>query len=1011
MTLTTPAAPSFQQVLPPEQWFPPSRTTSDVPHGDTFKNTKSQKYWLLKTHPEAFLGHVNLQGIISEEIRASRSHDGGVESQLGSVLAVGEISDLRNPSHPVSWPAVAMAAGEAGHVLRVSMISLEKWTWAESSFPIGATQSQFFGTWSSDGCPISKIQFATKQRQYDPIRWLIAQRPMSTTIFQPEIRAKRTAGVVQTAMLGDADLQHIALVPIVTLTKDATGGEDHSDFTVNVGSETDAPQIAIVDSFGNWSVWFVDSQRNQHGTPTIYTAVPKSRGTCGLSPSPWPSNQPHPSENHYRISWVFRSAGVDDWERDSSSSEEPPGSASRSLQTDYLTGRVESAPKYDGLLICDSTRVQILDTEGSNAHSYLNFSRRHSRDVVLDAQYIEGCPTHALVLTTEKLYVLDISSVGDQEARKPSILVSCPHFRGQTKQALQMSLARFQSSAEYSSSLVFVYSSHSSRVQLFRLAIASKDGSASFHHQVVQIPGFPNSLGGLGGIASLHAVPLRRSSSHGSHRSGSETTGAHIDAYELQLFQLFGLTNDLSLASSVIAITSGDAQWPGRPEGPAKTVWDDKKWRASLRKKVLREVENAVVVPDVVEENKQLSRQRLTRSSSRHDISQLRSYLIQLMNEIMAGFENRSLVSSGDNSVGPFDSVTGVSEKREPHEHIALQPLLRFKDWWHALDLVMMEGLWNRDIERLKKSSGYHLFQCGTFAPTLDVTDFFERFSIDWTSRLADESLEETQWRYVQLALERMAAEVYLSEKGIYMVPQSTLDLASRAAPKEGNSQSTVDGLYRELPLSRAGSETTLPTPSATPSSSRATSQVAESFETQEEDDAPERKDAAVTRLRIYLPSISLTPPANQVQSRLLSLWPEERGRDPENYRYSRKGKGPDGLEQGLSRRREKEEERRRRRAERRVQIGITLEDFGGSSSQTHVPDEARSSPPPQLFAKSQGQHLGFGFGSQSQAQSQSQGFGPFQTMSQPLRGEFGTRAPVLRRKVKGKPKAKSGFK
>lgn len=1002
--------PSFQQLLPSEQWFSPSRTRSDVTHGGTFQDTKSQKSWLLKTHPEAFLGNVNLKETISEHLRAFRSHDDGIESDLGSVLAVGEISDLRRSSHHTLRPAVAMAAGEAGHILRVSMIALEKWSWAESSLPIGA-QSHFHGTWSGDGSSISKIQFATKPRQRDPIQWLIAQKSTSTTIFQPEIRTKPTANVAHTAILDDADLQHIALCPLVTLTKNATGGDAHSDFSINVGSETDAPQIAIVDMSGTWSVWFIDSQRNQHGEPDFYTAIPKHRGTCEISPSSWPSNQSRLSENHYRISWVCKSAKDGDWERDSTPSE-TAGSVSRSLQTDYLTGYVESGQKYDGLLICDSTRVQILDTEAFKIHSHLDFSRRHTAGTLLEAQSIEGSSNNILVLTTEQLYVLDISTVGDQEVRKPNVLVSCPHFRGKDKQNLKMSVARLQSSAEWASSLVLVYSNRNPRVQLFYLAVSSQDGSAIFHHQVVQFPGIHTSLGKLVGIASIHAVPLRRSAPMGRRRSGSKGAGAYIDDYKSQTFQLFGLGNDLGLISSVVAITSESGQWPGWPEMSAKTKWDDTRWKTTLRKRVLREVANGLVVPDAVDEERQLSRQRVIQNLPTHKTIHLRSYLIELMNEINAGFFGKcGLVSDGDNSVGPFDSVKDMSEKRELHEPVALQPLLRFKDPWHALDLTRLDPLWKRDLERLQKFSDVHLFHCGTFGPTLDVTDFFERFSINWSSRLAAESLTATQWRYMQLALERMAADVYLSGKGVYMVPPTTLDLVLRTRPRAESSQSTVDDLYEESPFSRAGSEITLPTPSATPSSSRATSQVAESSETQEEDDESGGEDPAVTRMRMYCPSIKFTPRAKQGQSRVVSLWPEQRGNDPQNYKYLRNGKGAGGLSEGARRRREREEERRRRKAEKKARLGIKLEDFGDSFSQASMPDEIRSSPPPQLFAKSQGQSQEFGFGSQSQAQSQSQSFGPFQTMSQPLRGEFGTRASVLRKKSKGKPKAKSGFK
>jgi RNA polymerase I-specific transcription initiation factor RRN6 len=999
--------------LPSEQWFPPTNTSSAATRGGTFQATKSQKYWLLKSHPEAFLGNLDLKQTISEQLRAHRSHGDGPESRSGSALAVGEIWDLRKSSHPVPRPAVATAAGEAGHVLRVSMINLKKWTWAKSPLPIGAL-SQFHGTWSSDGSSINKIQFATKPRQQGPLRWLVAQKSTTTTIFQPEIRTNPIASVARTAILGDADLQHISLKPLVTLTKDATGGDAHSDFSINIGSETDAPQLAIVDMSGNWSVWFIDSQHNQSGGPDVYTFIPKNRGSFENSSSFWSPNRSHISGNQFRISWVCKSRRDGDWGRESTPSD-TDGSVFCPQQTDYLTGYVESGQKYDGLLLCDSTRVQILDTAAFDVHSHLVFSRRRGVGNLLAALPIPGCPNNILVLTTEQLYVLDMGISEDQAARKPNVLISCPHFRGADKQTLRMSVARLPSSAEWASSLVLVYSNRSPHVQLFYLTVYSQDGSASFHHQVVQFPDIHPGSGELVGIASLHAVPVRSSAPAGRRHSGRNDSGAHVESYENQILQLFGLGNDLSLSSLVIAITSGSDQWPGRPELSTKSRWDDTRWKTLLRKRVLREATDALVVPDAVEGDKELGGQRVIQNYPKHETIQLRLFLIELMNEINAGFFgvcNSAL--DGNNDVGPFDTIKETSEKRELHEHIALQPLLRFKDPWHALDLRTLEALWKRDLERLQQLSDIQLFYCSPFGPALEVGDFFERFSINWSSRLAAEALTATQWRYMQLALERMAADVYLSGKCVYIVPQPTLDLVWRTRPRAESSQSTVDDLSEESPLSRAGSEMTLPTPSATPTSSRANSQVAGSFETQEEnDDESGGEDPAVARMRMYAPLIKFTPRSKQGQSRIVSLWPEERGSDPDNYKYSRNGKGADELTDGARRRREKREERRRRRAEKRAQLGIKLEDLGESFSQASVPDEIRSSPPSQLFAKSQGQSQGFGFGSESQSQSGSQNhnFGPFQTMSQPLRGEFGTRNSVLRKKIKGRHKATPGLR
>lgn len=433
--------------------------------------------------------------------------------------------------------------------------------------------------------------------------------------------------------------------------------------------------------------------------------------------------------------------------------------------------------------------------------------------------------------------------------------------------------------------------------------------------------------------------------------------------------------------------------------------------RVSLRRKVLRDTQDAFVVPDADEDDRQPRRDAPIKDFPKRKTIQLRPYFIKLMKEINDGFFGESSAESAeDNVVEPFDHIQEISENLEADQHIALQPLLGFGDLWHSLDLTKLEPVWNRNLERLSKSSNTRLFQCGTSGPQLDVNDFFERFSIDWSSRLEAESLTATQWRYMQLALERLAAEVYLSGKGIFMVPQSTLELASRAEPRKGDDQFTTDDTFEELPFSRAGSGISLSTPPATPASSRATSQVAESLGTQEEDDTSEQQeDPAVARLRMHLPSIKFTPPAKQGQSRLMSLWPEQRGSDPQNYGYSPTGNGADGLSQAVKRRREREEDRQRRKANRRAHLGLKLESSGDSFSQPHMPDEIRSSPLPQLFAKSQGQHQIYGDEINSQAQSQGQSIGPSQTMSQPLRGEFGTRPSKLRQKTKGKQKVDAG--
>ncbi|KUI58771.1 hypothetical protein VP1G_06018 [Cytospora mali] len=636
----------------------------------------------------------------------------------------------------------------------------------------GGAQPTFQGLWCSDGTAISQLKFATKLKQRDPLRWLIVQKRSSTTIFEPEIRAKPVENTVSMLSIDVGGEEHIAANPIVTLTTSDTGGDIHCDFSINLGLDDDAPQIAIIDRSGNWSVWY--SERERHGITRTTKAIPKNKGNWDLPPSSGLTNGTGFMEESFRINWAAELRKADDWERDSNAS--------------------------------DNSRV------------------------------------------------------------------------------------------------------------------------------------LPNTL--------LKA-----------YLAGLDTTQSRFE-----------------------------------------------------RKKLLRDAEKAFVIPDIVEEDKQLSVIRPEEGVINHDTLQLRSYLVKVVEEINRGFFGQSASESmGSIAVDPFGPIQEALGNREADDHAALKPLLSFSQIWQPLDLPEVDVQWDAQLRQLQKSSSIQLFECGRYGSRLGVLEFFEAFSVNWSARLPAESLKPVQWRYIELVLERMAAEVYLSEKGVYRVPPSTMELALKALPRERNSQVSIEDDVEDLPHSQPRSDAVLPTPSATPSSSRATSEAADHSQKSEEDEEQQEEDPAVTRLRMYLPSIKFTPPAKQGQSRVLSFWPEQRGSDPAEYKYSPTGK-PDAESEAAKRRRQRDEERRRRRAERRAQIGVKMERSGEAFSQPLMPSFIRSSPPPQMFANSQAPMRSSGFDSQ-QSQGQSQSFGFSQTMSQPLPGEFGTRESRLRKKAKAKKKAQIGFR
>lgn len=1015
--------PSLHQVLHSENWFPPTRTGFAAPSSRTFQYTKSQKYWLLKTHPEAYQGIPDVPNLLSKQIRDALAYDHGEEDQTASTLAIGAITDLRNPSRPGAWPVVAVAAGEAAHILRISSMSLEDWVCEDHSLPVGCNstygpaaagvaQPTFQGLWCSDGTAISQLKFATKPRQGDPFRWLIVQKPSSTTIFEPEIRAKPVKNSVSMLSLNLEGEQHIAVNPIVTLSTSVTGGDTHCDFSINIGEDEDAPQIAIVDRSGNWSVWYIEREGPSRMKTT--KAVPKNKGIWDLPPSLGLPNGAGLSGERFRLSWAFTARKPDDWERDSNTSDNPR--TPNTLQAAYLSGLDTTQSRYERLIISNHTHLQVLDANAGTSLSWLSFSKPDGTDALLDAQVFPGSPSHVLVLTTKKLYLLHISDDVHQEASRLTVMLSCPHYMSHGREVPRMSVTRLGASPDRTSSLVLLYSTQNSRVSIFYLTSYLQDGNVDFHHQVMQITGLEASTSGdPQGIECLTAVPLQLCPLRKRGGPKSETTENRNESSGVQYYQVFRLATDLSLTSSIFAVTSGAVERLARPIKSALPGWSEARRAMFLRRKLLREGEKAFVVPDM-EEDKQLSVARPPETMVHHDTLQLRYYFVRLIEEINLGvFAERGSVSTGSSTFGPFGPVQEALANREADDYVSLKPLLGFSGFWQPLDLTELETGWDEQLRQLRESSSIRLFECGHYGPRPSVLDVFELLSVNWSARLPADSLKVMQWRHIQLALERMAAEVYLSERGVYMAPTSTIELASKTLPREGDSQASLKSEFEDLPLSQPRSDASLPTPSATPSSSRATSEVFEESQQSQEYDDPEQEDPAVTRLRLYLPSIKFTPPARRGQSRVLSLWPEQRGSDPAEYRYSRNGR-PDAESEAARRQRQREEERIRKRAERRAHITIKMERSGEALSQPLMPSfsQAGPPPPPHTFAHSQAPVSSFGFESQhSQRQSQSQGhgfgFGFSQTMSQPLPGEFGARRSKMKKKVKAKPA--SGFR
>lgn len=992
--------PTIQQCAPIELWLPPTRTAVALPSSTTFQRNQSQKHWLLKTHPEAFLGNLNLPRLLSHE---SASNDASEPAGCTrSILAVGGIHNKRDArsSRTTPWPVVAMAAGQGGHVLQVSSIRPVKWDWSQSSFPVGGLEAKFSGSWRGDGAPITQIQFATKPKQFDPLRWLVVQKETSTVIFEPELRAKPVKRQASQLELQTGTVEHIALNPIVTLTSASTNSQTHCDFSINLGSEEEAPQLAIVDNSGTWSIWYLE--REGVGKHKKTRAVLRRTGSWDppLSTRPWGVGDS--SRKAYSVAWIDRLKSMDDWVHDESSVGGTDHASAGGLCNAFLSGLESSGDRHNGLIVCNSTHLQALSAADDNLTAWLDFSRRDRADTLLSIQAYPGSHGHLLALTTDAVHLLDVGVADEHKKRPPSILVSCRHYRNARRECLKMAVTRLHPVGGDAASLVVLYSTQNCRLDLFSFTISRDYGDAQFSHQGLQLPPLDEkNRRNNRGIESLLAIPLqlRPDRKHG--------TIDDIKPSATQFFQIFGLTTELSLVSTVVSHSKGALEALPVMTKSLHAGWSEGRRSRFLRRQMLRQHEQAFVVADADDRDHQLSlvQQPQETAATKAETVQLRYYLGRLMEEInRAFFGEADRDDMTDDTDGPFWPIHLAAQDLEESTHVSLRPVLGFSKWWQPLSLSKDEDQWELDLVQLRKNQAVELFECGKEYSRLGIMDLFEKFSISWSARLPADGLRAMQWRYMEHALERMAAEVYLSARGAYVAPQATRELAAKAALPAKEALDDNVG-FDERGSSQPVSHRAFSTPRTTPSNSRATSEAVDDDgpRSQTEED-PGFEDPAVARLRMYLSSIKFTPPPRNGPSRVVSFWPEQRGVDPAEYEYRPPGKSADAQVQAAKRRREKEEARRKRRAERKAQLGIKMEGIAESMSQQLIPPApaaaARSSPPAPDVRSSQNLHSqgsGFGFGGFSQ------------TMSQPLPGEFGNRQAKLK-KAKVVKKMK-GFK
>lgn len=578
----------FKLLSPLTEVLPPTRTAlpEAVPGEKPSDTARAQKKWLLENHPEAVAGGEVDAHTLADELRTLKSAAAqeSVEAS-SSLLAVGEITD--RTSGTVGRPAIAMAAGEGGHILRVIPLNQEDAAWPDKNLSVrmNKVSPSAVGIWDADGVPITTIKFAVDGRRFDPIRWFLVQRPTGTSLLEPDINVMPYQGGIseyERSHLFSQLPRNISVNPIFTIEARKTGGAAHVDVCFNPVADGRSPQLAIIDAVGRWSVWDITGSRSV--TPKILQPMLTARGSIDAGPAPGLQTILENDPATHKLLYVLPSGKhrVKQENDQDSSDHQHWGLYSR------------SPVRSNHLLVCSDTDVRLYDAAQGVQLAGIRVVNANRAETIVDMQGCPICPSQALVLTTSSLYWLDTMITGDGHFRI-SVISSFPHYKKADAGALTLSVSPLARSASPEYCAALVVSAQDKPTDMFVFTKPSAEEVAHSVHRLISAD-LPSST------RSVFISPLLAGRNKRAKGEAVNHDAAVPEPRNCRVFQLFGLQSDLSLGTALFAMSDmplHDLDAPHSSHGAKKSD--------RLRKKYLRHVENTFVVPDGYEERAALS--------------------------------------------------------------------------------------------------------------------------------------------------------------------------------------------------------------------------------------------------------------------------------------------------------------------------------------------------------------------------------------------------------------------
>ncbi|KAK3321449.1 RNA polymerase I-specific transcription initiation factor RRN6-like protein [Cercophora scortea] len=555
------STPNFQQVTPFTQWCLPGRTigpqSGNAPPYQTFK---SQKNWLLKNHPEAFLGDLDTESQLAEEISAGRTAGQPTAPDTAHLLAVGEITDVRDPSAPTGRLVLAFAAGESGHILRLKSLVQEEWAWDEEGVKVrlSTPNSRFEGDWCQDSLPILMIKFAHDPSPHNPIRWFLVQKATSTTVYEPELRRipLKVSEHVKKPTQGSAQ---IFANPLFTICQDQMGGGSHSDVAFQEGVDGKPPQLAIIDQNGYWSVWDIVGRRATR--PSVLKPVLRICGHVSLGAIPRLPRIPVTNQESHWIMWLSLKKDLSrSPSKQLSSTPRPPLSRSRTL------------------LMCNSTGIYLLDTETGTQKPASDVILLKSGQQILDIAPSLLDPSQAFILTNTNVF-WTVAKSDNKGNLSLKALTSLPHQKDDGGPSLRLEVSPGTLIDGAPACFVCIRSPQDPRLTIVWFISAAPRSPIRYHRELVHLR-VPSNFIGMG------MLPVPRLVEASQARQARKPSKARF-------FQLLTLGHNLDVNSS-LCVWIDESDSPIRP--PDTFVGREES--GNDQKRLVRYFSKAFVVPD-----------------------------------------------------------------------------------------------------------------------------------------------------------------------------------------------------------------------------------------------------------------------------------------------------------------------------------------------------------------------------------------------------------------------------